>query len=132
MVAIEGKSAGVAATVAAKMQLRCSGSKLSERRRAHDAAFRGQVLAEAMAPGTRIRDLARRYGICASLIYRWRRDASPQVGAASGVQLVPVRVSEGRIPRKPAAAPRSSSEASKCRTIEIELDGGIGFGSVIM
>lgn len=126
MVAIEGKSAGVAATVAATDAAPVQRIEIvGERRRAHDAAFRGQVLAEAMAPGTRIRDLARRYGICASLIYRWRRDASPQVGAASGVQLVPVRVSEGRIPRKPAAAPRSSSEASKCRTIEIELDGGI-------
>ena len=107
MVAIEGKSAGVEATVAATDAAPVQRIEIvGERRRAHDAAFRGQVLAEAMAPGTRIRDLARRYGICASLIYRWRRDASPQVGAASGVQLVPVRVSEGRIPRKPAAAPR--------------------------
>jgi len=48
---------------------------VGERRRVHDAAFRAQVVGECLAPGARMRDLARRHGICTSLIYRWRRSA---------------------------------------------------------
>ncbi len=69
---------------------------VGERRRAHDAAFRARVVAECMVPGTRVQELARRHGICTSLIYRWRRVTAPQAGAGSAVRLVPVRVSEPR------------------------------------
>jgi transposase len=55
---------------------------VGERRRVHDAAFRARVVAEALAPGARMRDLARRHGLCTSLIYRWRRGAMPREGAA--------------------------------------------------
>ena len=55
---------------------------VGERRRVHDAAFRARVVAEALAPGARMRDLARRHGLCTSLIYRWRREAMPREGAA--------------------------------------------------
>ena len=51
---------------------------VGERRRGHDAAFRARVVAECLAPGARVQDLARRHGICTSLIYRWRRSAVPK------------------------------------------------------
>ena len=51
---------------------------VGERRRVHDAAFRARVVAEALAPGARMQDLARRHGLCTSLIYRWRRGAMPR------------------------------------------------------
>ena len=59
--------ASEAATVAA------TGARIElvgERRRVHGAAFRARVVAEALAPGARMRDLARRHGLCTSLIYR--------------------------------------------------------------
>lgn len=62
----------VAATVAA------SGPRIEivgERRRAHEAEFRARLVEASWLPGVRVQDLARRHGICASLIYRWRRSA---------------------------------------------------------
>ena len=59
---------------------------VGERRRVHDAAFRARVVAECLAPGTRVRDLARRHGLCTSLIYRWRRDAMPREPVMAAVQ----------------------------------------------
>ena len=46
---------------------------VTERWPAYSAAFRARVVAESSAPGCRAPDLARRYGIHVSLIYRWRR-----------------------------------------------------------
>lgn len=69
----------VAATVAA------SESRIEivgERRRAHDAEFRARLVEASWRPGARVQDLARRHGICASLIYRWRRSAPRRAPSA--------------------------------------------------
>jgi len=115
-------AATVAATDAASMQRI---EIVGERRRAHDAAFRARVVAECMVPGTRVQELARRHGICTSLIYRWRRVAAPQAGAGSAVRLVPVRVSEPRPTEKQSAPARPAVEAPRGGLIEIELSGGV-------
>ena len=115
----------VAATVAATSADAAPRIEIvGERRRAHDAAFRARMVAESLKPGARVQDLARRHGICASLIYRWRREATPQVGAASAVQLVPVRVNEAGQAGKPAPA-RPAPGSGPAETIEIELAGGV-------
>lgn len=126
----ENKATDVAATVAAPVAATEAIPVqrieiVGDRRRAHDAAFRARMVAELRVPGTRVRDLARRNEICASLIYRWRREAAPQVGAASAVRLVPVRVNEGRHAGEPVASPRPPSSSAPAETIEIELDGGV-------
>jgi len=59
---------------------------VGERRRMHDAAFRARVVEECSVPGARMRDLARRHGICTSLIYRWRRSARPAETAVAAVR----------------------------------------------
>ena len=59
---------------------------VGERRRAHGAEFRARVVEECLAPGACMRDLARRYGICTSLIYRWRRSALPPERTVAAVQ----------------------------------------------
>jgi transposase len=115
-------AASVAATGAASMQRI---EIVGERRRAHDAAFRACVVSESMAPGTRVQELARRHGICTSLIYRWRRVAAPQAGLASAVRLVPVRVTEPRPPEMRAASSRPAVEPRRGGLIEIELSGGV-------
>ena len=78
-----GMLASEAATVAAtEARIEIVG----ERRRVHDAAFRARVVAECLAPGARVQDLARRHGVCTSLIYRWRRGAMPREGTAVAVR----------------------------------------------
>ena len=112
----------MAATVAAPVQRI---EIVGERRREHDAAFRAMLVEQAGQSGVRVQDVARRHGICASLIYRWRRAASPQVGTGSAVQLVPVRVAEPRAETR--TAPRQASlQAGRTRPglIEIEFEGG--------
>ena len=98
---------------------------VGERRREHDAAFRAMVVEQAGQPGGRVQDVARRHGICSSLIYRWRRAASPQAGAGSAVQLVPVRVAKPRVETRSAPRP-SLSQTSPTRPglIKIEFEGG--------
>jgi transposase len=59
---------------------------VGERRRVHDGAFRARVVEECSVPGARMRDLARRHGICTSLIYRWRRSARPLGTAVAAVR----------------------------------------------
>lgn len=115
------EAADVAATVAAPVQRI---EIVGERRRAHDASFRGGVVAEAQAPGARVQDVARRHGICSSLIYRWRRAATPQAGAGSAVQLVPVRITQPAAP-KPSAPDLGLPRPGPPRgSIEIEFEGG--------
>jgi len=68
----ENVAATVAETVAS------SGPRIeivSDRRRRHDPAFRDRVVQASYAGGVTIREVARHYGVCVSLIYRWRRDA---------------------------------------------------------
>ena len=123
----ENEAACVAATVAASMQRI---EIVGERRREHDAAFRAMVVEQAGQPGGRVQDVARRHGICSSLIYRWRRAASPQAGAGSAVQLVPVRVAEPRAETR--SAPRLPTSTTgptrpglpRSGLIEIEFEGG--------
>ena len=117
----EHEAVKVAATVAAPVQRI---EIVGERRRAHDAAFRAAMVAESVVPGTRVQDVARRHGICASLIYRWRRAASPQPGHGAPVQLLPIRMtgdSEQKLPTTPAGR----TEQRRGGVIEIEFDGGI-------
>ncbi len=82
---------------------------VGERRRAHDAEFRARVVAECLVPGARMRDLARRYGICSSLIYRWRRSALPMETAVAAVRpeaVGPMRPGKAMVGKRqpPAAA----------------------------
>lgn len=83
------------------------------------------MVAESLKAGVRVQDLARRNNICTSLIYRWRREAAPQVGAASAVRLVPVRVSEAGRAGRPVAPAPTASGPTRDETIEIELAGGV-------
>jgi transposase len=82
------------------------------------------MVAQSLEPGIRIQDLARRNGICASLIYRWRRE---QPVSAAAAQLVPVRLASESPPRMaPVAPPRAEPHiAGGSGSIEIELAGGV-------
>lgn len=128
MVNTTDEAATVAATHAAPMQ---RVEIVSDRRRAHDPAFRALVVADSYVPGIRVRDLARKYRICTSLVYRWRRDQIAAAGTGSRLQLVPVHcVDEPRATRRRQglSQPASASPpnvATKAASIEIEFPGGV-------
>ena len=98
---------------------------VEERRRSHDAGFRARVLAAASAPGARVEEVAQRYRICTSLIYRWRRVALGPPLSAPSVKLVPVRLAEPRKIEPSVVAARPRPEAKRPGPIEIELENGI-------
>ena len=70
-------------------------------------------------------EVAQRYGICTSLIYRWRRATSGPALNAPAVKLVPVRVSETRKGGPSAVMARPKPETKRVGQIEIELENGI-------
>jgi len=91
---------------------------VAERRRMHDAAFRGRMVELSMAPGARVQELARQHGIVPSLLYRWRRLASGEVSnPAPAVRLLPVQLAGSA-----GANPCASKPAG---LIEIELADGV-------
>ena len=99
---------------------------VADRRRAHSAAFRADVVAEAGARGARVQDVARRHGICPSLVYRWCRDAGVDAADASAVRLFPVRIAGAAEETRPPAQPSSRpAEARRGGSIEIELAGDV-------
>jgi transposase len=122
MVGIKHDAATVAATSGEAMERI---EIVGERRRAHDLAFRARVVAESAIPGARVQAVAARYGICPSLIYRWRREGGgADAATGSSVHLFPVRIE---------AAPESSTVKLGSRAvgvrppgiIEIELGNGV-------
>jgi transposase len=98
---------------------------VADRRRAHSAAFRADVVAEAMAAGARVQDVARRHGICPSLIYRWRRDAGADAAGASAVRLFPVQIATPDETPRPAAPLSRTGATRRAGSIEIELAGDV-------
>ena len=99
---------------------------VSDRRRAHDPAFRARVVVESYAPGTQVRELADRHGICTSLVYRWRRERVVVAGTGSALRLVPVRLVEEQPAAKkqhePWSAPTPTPRAAaKPASMEIEF-----------
>ncbi len=97
---------------------------VSDRRRRHDDRFRAEVLAACTVPGCAISEVANRYGICVSLIYRWRRKARHDAAAgetSSGARLFPVRI----MPANPAVSAPPAPRTDRPGMIEIELAGDL-------
>ncbi|MBV8400704.1 MAG: transposase [Acetobacteraceae bacterium] len=83
-----------------------------ERRRRWNDDIREQILAEAFSPGATVADVARRFEVSTSLIYKWRR-ASLMPSAPMG--FAPAVLVEG--------VGRSDAEGSGF-AIVVELPGG--------
>jgi transposase len=108
-----------------------------ERRRRFSVEQKLTVLAEAMAPGANMSEVARRHGLVPAQVYKWRRLAELGVIGMPGASELPsfvaveiakdVRSLPAVVPEsKPAAvsdAPRRR-QRKKAGLIEIELAGG--------
>ena len=98
---------------------------VGDRRRQHGEAFRAEVVTASLVAGARVQDVARRHGICASLVYRWRRAAATADGS-SALRLVPVRITEeAPAPTRSVPVPTGISAPRRPGLIEIELAGGV-------
>ena len=90
----------------------------SDQRRAHAPALRARLVAEIMSGQVAVSELARREGICTSVLHRWHRHARIAAGmpvATSVQRLVPVRV-EALVP--------AASSIKPAATLEVVLGNG--------
>lgn len=60
-----------------------------ERRRRWSSEEKATIVAEAILPGARVSEIARRHGISRSLLYTWRREAEHAVGSDGGASRLP-------------------------------------------
>ena len=90
----------------------------------YDDDFKRQVLAEIAKPGASVAGVARRHGLNANVVFRWRGLARFSA-AADGPSFLPVTVVEptaARVaPIAPAPAPAATTEP---RWLHIDLEAG--------
>jgi transposase len=107
-----------------------------ERRRRFSVAEKRAIVALAFAPGAVVSEIARRAYVCASLIYRWRRELGTPGGFAE-VVVAPIGDDRsghhvdhgcGELRCLPASAAvdeaRSGTAEAATPSIEVEVSGG--------
>ena len=102
-----------------------------ERRRHWSPDEKIQIVAETLAAGAKVSEIARKHGIAPGRIFAWRREArAKELGDPTAPGLVPVHVAAPRptaaMPSAPEEEPPRSarSAAKKTSLIEIDLGGG--------
>lgn len=93
-----------------------------EGRRSYLPEEKARLLAEAAAPGARVSEVARRHGVCASLLHRWRRQAEGRpvrkmARRTAPVPFVPLLLEAGA----PASPPGSGLPARGVTELVIEV-----------
>ena len=80
-----------------------AGAGLAEPRRRFTDDDKARIVSEAMMPGASVGDVSRRYRVCKSLIYRWRRVLLRDGVAAQlpAPAFVPVEVASMPAPAQP-------------------------------
>jgi transposase len=96
-----------------------------ERRRRWSAEEKTGIVAEAMLPGAKVSEIARRHGISRGLLYTWRREAEQQAAASTLPELVPVVMANAGGETLPSARERQSAASKPAGTIEITLPSGV-------
>ena len=94
-----------------------------ERRRRWGSEEKAGIVAEAIAPGAKVSEIARRHGISRGLLYTWRREA----GKSALPDLVPVVMASAAEPATPSvpSRERQNSAGKPIGTIEIALPSGV-------
>jgi transposase len=98
-----------------------------ERRRRWGSEEKAGIVAETMAPGVRVSEIARRHGISRGLLYTWRREAGQHEVGSALPDLVPVVMASAAEPvAPPVASPERQGAAGKPNgTIEIAMPSGV-------
>src|SRR5579875_1795862 len=95
-----------------------------ERRRHYSDADKARLIAEAAQPGCSVHEVARRHGICSSLLYRWRRMGLGSHESETAPQLIPVHVSAGEHELPGPQDPTTRAAVRVERVVEILLPNG--------
>lgn len=119
-----GASTGAGAGALERVEIITRG----EGRRSFSAEDKVRLVAETLRPGETVRAVARRHGVCTSLLHRWRRAARgdvPQRRADSDA--APPRLLAVRLVAPDAAAaslPQANAADSAQASIEVVLRNG--------
>jgi transposase len=97
-----------------------------ERRRRWGSGEKAAIVAETMAPGAKVSEIARRHGISRSLLYTWRREAGHDAASALP-DLVPVVMTNATEPAAPPVPSRErpSVAGRPVGSIEIAMPSGV-------
>ena len=92
------------------------------RRRDWTADEKAEILTACVAPGMKIAEVARRYGVSRGLLWTWRRQAMDDLVAETAPHFVPLRI-EVAAAESPAVTspPPPSGGAQAAGSIEIEI-----------
>ena len=98
-----------------------------DRRRRWSADEKSRIVAESLAPGAVVSQVARRWQICRQQIFAWRRELATQIsgggcGDPAGLAFVPV-VTETPAPARTAPMPPPPMPAPS-QVVEIEIETG--------
>jgi transposase len=93
------------------------------RRRRYTAEQKAAAVIEAMTPGASIGEVARRHGVCRSLLFRWRQLA--RASAPSSPSFVPVMLEAPAPPHAPAISSVGAIEIVLVDGRSIRFDAGI-------
>ena len=83
----------------------------AERRRRWSASQKTRIVAESLAPGAMVAEVARRHDVHPNLLHHWRRQAKRATGVGQPLSFLPVAVAS------------QGSSGRRTGTIEIELGG---------
>lgn len=92
-----------------------------ERRRRWSSEQKADIVAQTLAAGAKVGEIAQRYGISRGLLYTWRREAGRCSAASQLPNLVPVVMTGGDA--APSVAGRG--QVATAGVIDISLPGGI-------
>ena len=102
------------------------------RRRRWSAEEKAQIVAEAMAPGATVSEVARRWQLSSQQVFGWRREAlagllalpaGTPVAGPPVPAFVPIFAEPAALPAVPAPAP--APEAASGPVIEVEVAGAV-------
>ncbi len=98
-----------------------------EARREYTPEERAVVLTEAAMPGARVLQVAQRYGISPSLVYRWRREAAGRPARQARPRtprFVPLLMESNGILQDPVVPPGAATQDAGADRIEVVLCNG--------
>src|SRR5258707_7790470 len=93
------------------------------RRRRWSAEDKARIIAETLAPGARVSEVARRWQVCSQQVLGWRRAARRDMITARATTAAPV--SSGFVPIVTAANPDTTVPHATAPMIEIRLAGAV-------
>jgi transposase len=95
-----------------------------KRRRDWTEDEKSEILAASVAPGSKVAQVARRYGVSRGLLWTWRRKAMDALAAQTAPDFIPLRIesgSEGAALISEPVAPLPASREQTAGSIEVTI-----------